>query len=126
MRDQYFCALGYRCDPYGGGYYWHDEIPSSAIIEAVEALPEERDTFLLTDLETDPAAQALNAMTSQERFLALKQYQCHLIRELRAAAYKVEADGEFFQHEADGAPRETWSATRAQIKGRYPWPGMYR
>ena len=126
MRETYFRILGYPFDPYEGSYRWHFDVPIQEVIAAVEALPVEEEAFLTVDLETDSSAQALAAVVGQDRFTALKAYQCGRIRSLRAAAYRNEADGLFFGHEADADHRDTWLNKRVQIKARYPWPGAYR
>lgn len=62
----------------------------------------------------------------EDRLQAAQSWQCKLIRQLRAEAYKLEADGMFFGSEADGDAKQAWLDKRAEIKARYPYPGSYR
>ncbi len=126
MREKYFSILGYDYTPYDGTYRWHSEVPIPEIVAAVEALPSEEGAFLGIDLETDSTAQTLAALVTQDQFTALKSFQCGLIRSLRAAAYRNDADGLFFGYEADGDSRDAWLNKRIEIKACYPWPGSYR
>lgn len=126
MREIYVNMLGYPYSPYDGSYRWQAEAPSQEILAAVEALPTDETAFLRTDLDSDPAAQALAALIQPEIFTVLKAFQCQRIRSLRAAAYQAEADGLFFGHEADGDGRDAWVSKRMEIKMRHPWPGTYR
>ena len=122
MRETYLSILGYPYAPYDGQDRWHADIPGQDLLTAVQALPTEEGAFLGTDLESDTAAQAVAALVSQDRFAAIKDFQCERIRSLRSTAYQAEADGLFFGYEADGDSRDTWLNKRTQIKDRYPWP----
>ncbi|MBI5569315.1 MAG: hypothetical protein HY914_05155 [Desulfomonile tiedjei] len=117
-----FTKLGFSHHLLGGECKWLAEGPSIQVMTAISELPDSEEGFLQVDLDAHAAAGALSA----EHFSALKGWQCERIRALRAAAYQAEADGLFFNAEADGPSRDVWLAKRTEIKSRYPWPGTYR
>lgn len=86
-------------------------------------------TYISTDLESYPPAQALKAYITDEQWQAYLAIQTSLIKNLRASAYQSPIDGSDGlrdQYLADELTKEEWLAKRQEVKDRYPWPGNYR